>query len=83
MLGEPKAPRLSTEKLHLPFFLNLAPELQEGILNHLGETGTAWCTGTTLHINGVLFERVGTRADTIFVALNSHLGFTLGFVKEV
>ena len=68
--------------LHFPFFLSLAPELQEEIINQ-GEIGTTWHTGTTLHINGVLFERIGTKADKIFIALSTHLGLKFGFIKEV
>ncbi len=77
--GQDKAPRLSTENLYFPLFLSLAPEIQERILDSVVETGTTWRTGTTLHINGVLFQRAGTRADTTFIALSTQLGF----VKKV
>ena len=83
MLGEPRTPRLSTGNLHFLLFLSLNLELQEEIINHLGETGTTWHVGETLYINGVLFKRNGTRVDTIFITLNTHLGHKFDFVKEV
>ena len=79
MFERGRFPQLSSANLLFSLFFNLTPELQEKIIDKLGETGTTWRTGTTLHINGVLFQRRGTRADTILIALATNLGF----IKEV
>ena len=79
MFERGRSPQLSSANLLFSLFFNLTPELQEKIIDKLGETGTTWQTGTTLHINGVLFQRKGTRADTILIALATNLGF----IKEV
>ena len=71
--------QISSANLLFPLFLNLNPKIKEEIIDKVGETGTTWRTGTTLHINGVFFQRRGTRADTILIALATNLGF----IKEV
>ena len=83
MQSEVRHPAYSLPDLCFPLFLSLSLEVQEEIVGRLGDTGTTWRTGTTLHINGVLFEREATRGDTVFVALNTHLGLKYDFIKEV
>ena len=79
MLEREISPQLSSTNLLFPLFLNLTPKIQEEIIDKLGETSKTWQTGTTLHINCVLFQRRGSRADTILIALATNLGF----IKEV
>ena len=79
MFERGRFPQLSSSNLLFPLFLNLTPNIQEEIIDKLGEIGTTWWMGTTLHNSGVLFQRRGTRADTILIALATNLGF----IKEV
>ena len=59
--------------------MNLTPQIQEETIDKLGETSTTWQIGMTLYLNGVLFQRRGTRVDTILIAIATNLGF----IKEV